>query len=155
MSTSELLDQLAKLGRSEREKVWQRLEELELAEIEETPEMLAAIDAARASVREGKTHYPRGSTEAHRPMDYKVVLSDLTKRASPDVALRIGNELIDRALELGKNPFVGQKVRRRRGARKILRYAYRIYYDVNEAARIVEVLRVWHGARDPKTLRLS
>jgi hypothetical protein len=36
--------------------VWRRLEELELAEIEETPEMLAAIDAGRASVREGKTH---------------------------------------------------------------------------------------------------
>jgi len=56
MSTSEILDQLTKLGRSEREKVWQRLEELELAEIEETPEMLAALDAGRASVREGKTH---------------------------------------------------------------------------------------------------
>jgi hypothetical protein len=56
MSTSEILDQLTRLGRSEREKVWQRLEELELAELEETPEMLAAIDAGRSSVREGKTH---------------------------------------------------------------------------------------------------
>ena len=56
MSTSEILDQLSKLGRSEREKVWQRLEELELAEIEETPEMLAAIDAGRGSIAEGKTH---------------------------------------------------------------------------------------------------
>ncbi len=56
MSTSELLDQLTKLERSEREKVWQRLEELELADIKETPETLAAIDAARSSVREGKTH---------------------------------------------------------------------------------------------------
>ncbi len=100
-------------------------------------------------------------------MDYKIVLSDLfiadleeittylAKRASPEVASRIGNELIDRTLELGKNPFVGQKVRRRRGARKILRYSYRIYYDVNESERVVEVLRVWHGARDPKTLRLA
>ncbi len=56
MSTTELLDELSKLGRSEREKVWQRLEELELAEIEETPEMLAALDAARSSVREGNGH---------------------------------------------------------------------------------------------------
>ena len=56
MSTTELLDELSKLGRSEREKVWQRLEELELAEIEETPEMLAALDAARRSVSEGKSH---------------------------------------------------------------------------------------------------
>jgi hypothetical protein len=56
MSTSEILDELTKLGRSEREKVWQRLEELELAEIEETPETLAAIDAGRSAVLEGKTH---------------------------------------------------------------------------------------------------
>jgi hypothetical protein len=56
MSTAEILDQLTKLERSEREKVWQRLEELELAEIEETPEMLAAIDAGRSAVRERKTH---------------------------------------------------------------------------------------------------
>lgn len=56
MSTSELLDQLAKLGRAERQKVWQRLEEIELADVEETPEVLAAIDAGRAAVREGKTH---------------------------------------------------------------------------------------------------
>ena len=40
MSMSEILDELSKLPRSEREKVWQRLEELDLAEIEETPEML-------------------------------------------------------------------------------------------------------------------
>jgi predicted transcriptional regulator len=56
MSTSELLAQLASLGRAERQQVWQRLEELELADIVETPEVLAAIDAGRAAVREGKTH---------------------------------------------------------------------------------------------------
>ena len=56
MSTTEILDELPKLARSERKKVWQRLEELELAESEETPEILAAIDAGRRSVREGKTH---------------------------------------------------------------------------------------------------
>ena len=56
MSTTEILDLLPKLERSEREKVWRRLEELELAEIEETPEMLAAIDAGRRSISEGKSH---------------------------------------------------------------------------------------------------
>ncbi len=56
MSTSELLDQLARLGRADRQKVWQRLEELELEDVGETPEALAAIDAGRAAVREGKTH---------------------------------------------------------------------------------------------------
>jgi len=56
MSTSEILQELPKLERSERAKVWERLEELELAEIVETPEMLAAIDAARLSVKAGKTY---------------------------------------------------------------------------------------------------
>ena len=100
-------------------------------------------------------------------MDYKVILSDffisdlgeivnyLTQRANPEVAFRIGNELVNRAMELKHNPFVGQIVKQRPGARKILRYSYRIYYDVNEEQRTVEVLRIWHGARDPKSLRLS
>jgi len=100
-------------------------------------------------------------------MDFQVILSDLfisdlqeivaylTARADAQIASRIGNELLDSALEIGRNPFIGQIVRQRAGARKILRYSYRIYYDVNETARTVEVLRVWHGARDPKTLRLS
>jgi len=54
MSTAEILDELPKLAPAEREKVWQRLEELELAEIEEPPEMFAALDAGRRSLREGK-----------------------------------------------------------------------------------------------------
>ena len=53
---TEILEELPKLERSEREQLVQRLEELAMTEVEETPEMLAAIDAARRSVAEGKTH---------------------------------------------------------------------------------------------------
>ena len=100
-------------------------------------------------------------------MDFQVILSDffisdlreivayLTARADAEIGSRIGNELLDSALEIGRNPFVGQIVKQRAGARKILRYSYRIYYDVNESEHVVEVLRVCHGARDPKTLRLE
>ena len=55
MSTTEILAELPRLDREDREKVWQRLEEIELKEIEESPEALAAIDAGRRSIREGKT----------------------------------------------------------------------------------------------------
>lgn len=60
-------------------------------------------------------------------MDYQVVLSDLfisdlkeivdylTERAGPETAFRIGNELLDRALEAGRNPFLGQPVKQRPG----------------------------------------
>lgn len=81
-------------------------------------------------------------------MDYKIVLSDLfiadleeitaylIRQAGPGVASRIGNELLDKTLALANNPFIGQPVKRRPGARKVLRYAYCIYYDVNEEQRI-------------------
>ena len=100
-------------------------------------------------------------------MDYKVILSDLficdlqeiveylTKVSGSETASRIGNELLDCALETGRRPFVGQPVKQRPGARKLLRHRYLIYYDINEPHKTVEVLRAWHGARDPKTLRLS
>jgi plasmid stabilization system protein ParE len=37
----------------------------------------------------------------------------------------------------------------------VLRYSYLIYYDVDEDRKTVEVLRAWHGARNPQTLRLG
>jgi hypothetical protein len=45
---TEILDELPKLSVEERQLLFQRLNELEIGEIEETPEMLAAIDEARA-----------------------------------------------------------------------------------------------------------
>jgi len=100
-------------------------------------------------------------------MDYQVILSDLfisdlreivdslASRAGGEIAFRIGNELLDRALEAGRNPLIGHPVRQRPGTRKVLRHPYLIYYDVDEPRHAVEVLRVWHGARDPKTLRFD
>ena len=55
MSTTEILEELPRLDREEREKVWRRLEEIELEECGETPEMLAAIDAGRRSIRKGRS----------------------------------------------------------------------------------------------------
>jgi len=100
-------------------------------------------------------------------MDFKVILSDLflsdlqeiveylAEVSGSETASRIGNELLDCAMEVGQRPFIGQPVNQRPGARKVLRYHYLIYYDVNEPHKTVEVLRAWHGARDPKTLRLG
>jgi hypothetical protein len=54
MSMTEILEELPRLARGEREKLWRRLEEIELEKIEETSEALAAIDAGRRPIREGK-----------------------------------------------------------------------------------------------------
>jgi predicted transcriptional regulator len=55
MSTTEILEELPRLAREEREKIWKRLEEIELGQMEETPEILAAIDEGRRAIAEGKT----------------------------------------------------------------------------------------------------
>ncbi len=58
MSITEILDELPRLAGQERQMLFERLEQLEGHEIEETPEMLAAIDAGRQSIRNGKTYTP-------------------------------------------------------------------------------------------------
>jgi hypothetical protein len=52
MSMTDILDELPKLSVEERQLLFQRLNELETGEIEETPEMLAAIDEAQATPHE-------------------------------------------------------------------------------------------------------
>lgn len=99
-------------------------------------------------------------------MDFKVVLSEffvadlkeifefLADNAGSEVAIRIATELLDHAMDLASNPFVGQLVKQRPGVRKVLRFSYLIFYRVDEVPHRVEVLRVWHAHRDPKSLRL-
>ncbi len=100
-------------------------------------------------------------------MDYEVILtgpylrdldrivSYLSRYADSETAERVGTELIDQTHRLARNPNVGQPVRRRPETRKILLYSYCTYYRADESNKTVFVLRVRHGARNPKTLRLS
>ena len=60
MSMTEILEELPRLGRVEREKVWQRLEEIELGKVEETPEMLAAIDVGASAMSCSTAPWKRG-----------------------------------------------------------------------------------------------
>ena len=46
-------------------------------------------------------------------------------------------------------------MRRRPGVRKLVLRFYLIFYRVDDAARRVDVLRFWHGALDPRSLRLE
>ena len=54
MSMTEILEELPRLGRVGWEKVWQCLEGIELGTVEEPPELPAAIDVGRRSIRGGK-----------------------------------------------------------------------------------------------------
>lgn len=73
---------------------------------------------------------------------------------SPEAAERIGHELLDAALTLTVFPRRGAPVRRRPGLRKLTRRHYLIFYQVNEAAAWVEVVRIWDGRQNPAALHL-
>lgn len=73
---------------------------------------------------------------------------------SPEAAARIGHELLDAALTLTVFPRRGASVRRRPGLRKLTHRHYLIFYQVNEAAGQVEIVRIWDGRQNPASLRL-
>ena len=93
-----------------------------------------------------------GLTEAAQA-DLGVVVRFLAAQ-NPEAAARIGNEILDAALSLTLFPRRGTPVRRRPGMRKLSFRHYLIFYQVNEAAQWVEVVRIWDGRRDPSSLRL-
>jgi hypothetical protein len=52
MSVAEILEELPKLSASDRDLLFQRLSEMGAGEVEETPELLAALDEADAASEE-------------------------------------------------------------------------------------------------------
>ncbi len=99
-------------------------------------------------------------------MDFQVVINDffvrdlkeiveyLAQQAGSDTASRIGQELVERAIEVGRAPVAGSPVQNQPGTRKVFLYSYVIYYEVNKPAAAVEILRIRHGSRNPRSLRL-
>jgi plasmid stabilization system protein ParE len=73
---------------------------------------------------------------------------------SPEAAIRIGDEVLDAALALAVFPRRGTPVRRRPGMRKLTCRCYLIFYQVNEAGRGIEIIRIWDGRQNPDSLRL-
>lgn len=94
-------------------------------------------------------------------MDYKIIWSDSAiadlrdicsyiASDNPEAAMRVGNGILDHAGILASFPFIGPPYPRgtRGTLREIVFRSYRIFYDVSETSRTVEILHVWHGARD-------
>jgi len=97
-------------------------------------------------------------------MDFKVIWSDAAiadlrdlcsyiAHRDPQAAHRIGRGILEYVRILGSFPFIGPAYPRgaRGSLREIVFHSYRIFYDVSETSRSVEILHVWHGARnEPK-----
>lgn len=101
-------------------------------------------------------------------MDFKLswtecAISDLAEivrhyredEKSVEAARKVGSAIIDRVEVLQTFPDIGPRYPRKDGAhREVLCYDYRIFYRVDQEARIVHIARVWHGRQDPSSLEL-
>jgi plasmid stabilization system protein ParE len=98
-------------------------------------------------------------------MGYKVVLTEAARDDLGEIvrfiahdstrsASNIGNEILDAAVSLTFLPRRGVAVRHRPGLRKLVHSYYLIFYQVNEAQRWVEVVRICDGRQHPDTLNL-
>ncbi len=97
-------------------------------------------------------------------MDFKVIwseaaIADLQGICSyiahhdPQAAHRMGRGILDHVHILASFPLIGPTYPRgaRGTLREIVYRSYRIFYDVSEESRSVEILHVWHGARQEPT----
>jgi toxin ParE1/3/4 len=97
-------------------------------------------------------------------MAFKIIWSDAAVADLEDVcfyvaqdnseaARRVARGVLDHVDILATFPFIGPTYPR--GARGTLRLivfrSYRIFYDVDADRESVEILHVWHGARDEPT----
>jgi plasmid stabilization system protein ParE len=85
--------------------------------------------------------------------DLGAVVAFLAKQ-SPAAAERIGLELVEKIFSLNHQPNRGAPVRKRPGLRKLAHRHYLLIYRINEAASLVEIVRIWDNRRDPVRLRV-
>jgi toxin ParE1/3/4 len=98
-------------------------------------------------------------------MDYKVIWSDAAiadlheicayiARDDPQAALRMGRGILAHVRILSSFPLIGPTYPRgaRGPLREIVYRSYRIFYDVSDTSHSVEILHVWHGAREEPEL---
>jgi len=86
--------------------------------------------------------------------DLDGIIAHLERQGS-STAERTKSEILEHVKILSSFPFIGPRYERdRRGrSREIVYRHYRIFYRVIEEAKRVEILTIWHGARqEPKSL---
>ncbi len=71
-----------------------------------------------------------------------------------EAAASFANRLVDLAESLRRLPERGRPVKRWTNVRVIVLAPYLIFYRFEAVANRVEMLRFWHGARDPSTLEI-
>jgi plasmid stabilization system protein ParE len=65
----------------------------------------------------------------------------------PATAEKFGHAILNHVEILRNFPYIGSPVAGRRDVRQLVHTPILIYYRVNEAANLVEILHFWHGSR--------
>jgi plasmid stabilization system protein ParE len=75
-------------------------------------------------------------------------------RISPDVAEKTANAVLNHIEVLRTFPRIGPRYAKdpHRQVREVLCGKYRIFYRLDEPRKLVEILTVWHGAREEPQL---
>ena len=98
-------------------------------------------------------------------MDYSIVWTDpaladfeaavrYVLERNPPAAEALRLAVLDHVDLLARLPFIGPRYERDQTgrAREIVCGTYRIFYRVNETEKKVEILTIWHSAREEPTL---
>lgn len=98
-------------------------------------------------------------------MDYKIIWSDLAitdlhgicayiAEDNPNAAERVGRGILGCVEILRSFPFIGPSYPRGSGGtlREITSRPYRIFYDVSDSDKAIEILHIRHSARDEPEL---
>ncbi len=80
--------------------------------------------------------------------DLKAIVRYIAKD-NPQVAKRLGDELVNSTLMLSHNPELGRVVPEMGSIsiRERIHHSYRIVYRVVHAQKLIQVLRFWHASR--------
>jgi addiction module RelE/StbE family toxin len=76
-------------------------------------------------------------------------------RDNVEAAKRFANRLVDLAESLRRMPRKGRPVKGWTDVRVMVLSPYLIFYRFDVRENRVEVLRFWHGARDPRTFEIE
>jgi toxin ParE1/3/4 len=93
-------------------------------------------------------------------MDYRIIWSPeaiaqlgrvvrYMARDNPAAAEKVGHAIIEKCVLLADFPRLGKIFRKmaRDDIREIPVPPYRIIYSINDGGKVIEILTVWHGAR--------
>ncbi len=81
-------------------------------------------------------------------------ISEFIAQDAPRIAEAFCNRLVDLAESLAGMPERGRPVKGWEEVRVVILSPYLIFYRFDRPGNKVEVLRFWHGARDPEALEL-